>query len=58
MKYHVNENCIGCGLCAGMCPEVFQMNEDGVAEALDLETGLDTAEEAMDSCPMAAIEQE
>jgi ferredoxin len=40
-----------------MCPEVFQMNEDGVAEALDLETGLDTAEEAMGSCPMAAIEQ-
>ena len=57
MKYHVNENCIGCGLCAGMCPEIFRMNDDGVAEALDLETGLDTAEEAMGSCPMAAIEQ-
>ena len=25
--------CIGCGLCCGICGEVFRMNEQGKAEA-------------------------
>ena len=28
MKYFVNDGCIGCGLCAGTCPDVFSMSED------------------------------
>ena len=34
MKYQVNENCIGCGLCIGICPNVFQMSDEGVAKAV------------------------
>ena len=35
MNVHVNENCIGCGLCVNMCGSVFLMTEEGVAAARD-----------------------
>ena len=37
MKYFVNENCIGCGLCAATCLKVFAMSDDGVAVAIETE---------------------
>ena len=33
MKAKVNENCIGCGLCNSICPQVFTMTDEGVATA-------------------------
>ena len=60
MKYHVNDSCIGCGLCAGTCPEVFSMNDAGVAVAIETEVpaeALESAAEAMDGCPVGAIEE-
>jgi ferredoxin len=60
MKYHVNGNCIGCGLCAGTCPEVFSINDSGVAEAIEAEVAAAqeaSAREAMDGCPVSAIEE-
>ena len=35
MKYEVTEQCIGCGLCVEICPEVFSMTDAGVATAQD-----------------------
>ena len=35
MKYVVNDGCIGCGICEGMCPEVFAMTDAGVAVAIE-----------------------
>jgi ferredoxin len=61
MKFKVNENCIGCGLCAGSCPEVFHMTDAGVAEAIltDVSTELEgSASEALSNCPAGAIEKE
>lgn len=57
MKYYVNDSCIGCGLCNGICPEVFEMTSGGVAKAVNKDVDLGEAEEAMDSCPVGAIEE-
>ncbi|MDD2959952.1 MAG: ferredoxin [Lachnospiraceae bacterium] len=59
MKYFVNENCIGCGLCVETCPEVFVMTDEEVAKAqqCELEEEVDErAREAMEDCPVDAIE--
>ena len=51
MKYRVNKECIGCGLCAGTCPEVFSMSDDGAAVAIEAEVpkgALGSAAEAKD----------
>ncbi len=59
-KCRVNENCIGCGLCEGTCPSVFEL-VDGTAQAKmeeipeDLEAEV---EDAAASCPVQAIEVE
>lgn len=59
MKFYVNEDCIGCGLCVSTCPEVFSMSEEGTAKAVDEDAAPDVqsaAEEAKDNCPVSAIE--
>lgn len=53
------EGCIGCGLCAQICEDVFRMAEDGKAEVyndlgLNTDSG-ETAQEAADSCPVRVI---
>ena len=60
MKYHVNANCIGCGLCAGICPGVFTMSNEDVAIAIEtevLEEDLESAAKAKENCPAEAIEE-
>jgi ferredoxin len=55
------ETCIGCGLCPSICSEVFQMNDDGKAEAVVDEVpgeAVDSAKEAAESCPVDAISVE
>ena len=58
MTAHVNENCIGCGLCTGICPTAFLMTDEGVAAARDeiFPEQEAQAREAAESCPAGAIE--
>ncbi len=61
MKATVNEDCIGCELCVETCPEVFEMSDEGLAEAkVDTvpEEAEDTCREAAEACPVDAIELE
>ncbi|MBS6558787.1 MAG: ferredoxin [Clostridiales bacterium] len=61
MKANVNDNCIGCGMCASIGPEVFEMTDDGVARAIGSEVpnGSESqAIEARDECPVSAIDIE
>ena len=60
MKAHVDQDtCIGCGACPSICPEVFSMDDDGLAQAINSEIPADveeSAKEARDSCPVDAID--
>lgn len=59
MKVCVDQDtCIGCGLCIGICPDVFDYNSDGksVAKVDTVDADLvDSAKEAEEGCPVAAI---
>lgn len=51
------DECIGCGLCEEICPDVFQMGDDGLAhveEGANCEAA-GCCQEAADSCPTGAI---
>lgn len=57
MKVKIEDGCIGCGLCAGTCPGVFRMADEGVAEvfAQPLPADEASAQEAADGCPVSVI---
>ncbi len=61
MRAYVDQHtCIGCGLCAGTVPEVFEIHDGGraFATADTTEENADLVEEAIDSCPVNAIRDE
>jgi ferredoxin len=61
MKVTVDEEtCIGCGLCAETCPEVFEMNDDKALVNVDEvpEDVMEICKEATENCPVEAIQME
>ncbi len=60
MYANVNQKgCIRCGLCCGICPQVFSLSEGESARAITQPVPEDcrlTVQEAADSCPTGAIE--
>jgi ferredoxin len=54
----VNEDCIGCETCVGIAPDVFEINDDGVAQVIagGVDSHVDEATEAAEACPVSAIE--
>ena len=62
MKVTVDgDNCMGCAVCESVCPEVFQMGEDNIAEVIAdpvPDSHEDSCREAAESCPEEAIQIE
>lgn len=56
MKVYVKEElCTGCGICETICPEVFEIGEDGISHVLSEDCNSDCCREAADNCPEGAI---
>jgi ferredoxin len=50
--------CIGCGLCQDTCPEVFLLEDDGLAHVINESPGHELygqIREAAEICPVEAI---
>ena len=48
------ETCIGCGSCAALCPQTFQMNGEGKSDVIS-QDDLECAKNSVQSCPVQAI---
>ncbi|HOK35149.1 MAG TPA: ferredoxin [Candidatus Pacearchaeota archaeon] len=55
------ENCIGCGTCQALCPEVFELDQGKlkakIKENANIEENQECINEAIASCPMNAIKE-
>ncbi|PNR94830.1 ferredoxin [Petrotoga sp. 9PWA.NaAc.5.4] len=49
------EACIGDGICESLCPDVFQMSDDGKAEVIDEQSDAPCVQDSIDACPTQAI---
>ena len=61
MKAMVNEECISCGMCIDICPEVFSYNDEEKSQAIEGDVPTELEEkvvEAQNSCPVDAIKVE
>ncbi len=60
MKVVVNrDNCIGCGACEALYPELFQIDDEGLSTVVENES-IDDAKltEVIEGCPTSAIAKE
>lgn len=57
MKAQVTEDCIACGRCVDICPEVFEMGDEYAEVKMDVipEEYAAAVQESADECPTAAI---
>ncbi|MBN1353936.1 MAG: ferredoxin [Candidatus Omnitrophica bacterium] len=47
--------CTGCGLCASLCPDAFEVGDDNIAKVIGSSCGDQSIEEVASQCPVEAI---
>jgi ferredoxin len=57
MKVRITEDCIACGLCVDICPDVFEMGEQfaQVKNGSDPDKHKEMVNQAAEECPVSAI---
>jgi len=57
MKIPVVElsDCIVCGVCVEVCPDVFRLNDAGYIEVIEMDAYPDQVDEAIKNCPADCI---
>jgi ferredoxin len=50
------DKCIGCGLCAGTCPDCFGIGGDNIARVLKDKCDTCDVKEIAAACPVSAID--
>ncbi|MFC1697596.1 ferredoxin [Nanoarchaeota archaeon] len=51
-----HKECIGCGACVAICPDNWEMDEEGKAKPIKAELDdIGCNQEAADSCPVKCI---
>jgi len=58
-KLFIEPGCIGCGLCAALAPEIFEVhNVSKVKENADIDAHEEEIKKAVRSCPVQVIKFE
>jgi ferredoxin len=57
MKVTISEECVSCGLCVDICPDVFEMGEElAQVKMASVPAQFEKAvQQAADECPVSAI---
>ncbi len=50
-----DEACIACGVCADLCPDIFELEDEAAKVLQENPENLDCAREAAEACPTEAI---
>lgn len=53
MAIKISDDCIGCGTCASICEEVFEMK--GAKAHVKAQKDVPCVDEAIKACPVSAI---
>ena len=60
MKLKVNKDiCIGCGACQAIAPDVFEIDDNGLASCIvdKVDDSNEDAIDAKEGCPVSAIDE-